>query len=301
VFQVDAFWSYGIGAGYALASAGQLASAGEDAIRRAAVCDRQLALTLLFLGVVFLPMGLLLATRFPRWETMYVLTEIPPWAMACFGAGVFLSGALGCLITLHLLVRGALWTACLQLIGAYTGMCTVLVHGWDGTGLHRFLAAAPKAFPVGLPTTKELTTFAASPVAATLVWMGMVLMPVMLLSYVWCRARRPTDTGSAAPPSGVRDPARWRPAAQAVLGVVVLLLGTCPVLAVATSVSVQTFGLSAGGVLALVVAASALHPRGPLAHHFRVLVRPTPRPDTSPVATEDAVAEFGRPRRPGIT
>ncbi len=301
MFQVDAFWSYGIGAGYALASAGQLASAAEDAARRAAVRDRQLALTLLFLGVVFLPMGLLLATRFPRWETMYVLTEIPPWAMACFGAGVFLSGALGCLITLHLLARGALWAACLQLIGAYTGMCTVLVHGWDGTGLHRLLAVAPKTFPVGLPTTAELAAFAGSPVAATLVWMGMVLMPVMLLSYVWCRACRPPETGSAAPPSGVRAVARWRPAARSVLGVVVLLLGTCPVLAEATSVSVRAFGLSAGGVLALALAAGALHPRGLLARHFRVLIRPTPPPDTSTNAVEAAVPESVRSGRPSIT
>ncbi|MFE0186524.1 hypothetical protein [Streptomyces sp. NPDC058989] len=285
MFQVDAFWSYGIGAGYALAATDQLAAADGDTGRRATVRNRQLALTVLFLGVFFLPMGLLLATRFPRWETMQVLTEIPPWAMACFSTGVFVSGALGCLLTLRLLARGALWAACLQVIGAYAGVFFVLVHGWDGTGLHRLLATAPSTFPAGPPTAAELVRFCGSPVAAALCWMGAVILPVLLFSYVWCHAYRPPQELPGARPPGVRVDHPWRPSARAVLGMVAVVLRTCPLLAVAASLSVRALGGPAGGALVMALGMVVLHPRGPLARRCRSLVRPSPPRERSPATT----------------
>ncbi|QHC21485.1 hypothetical protein [Streptomyces sp. GS7] len=286
MFQVDAFWSYGIGAGYALAGTNQLAVADGDIGRRATVRNRQIALTVLFLGVLFLPIALLLATRFPRWETMYALTEIPPWAMACFGAGVFVSGALGCLLTLRLLARGALWAACLQVIGAYAGVFFILVHGWDGSGLHRLLASAPSAFPAGPPTVAELLRFCGSPVAATLCWMGAVILPVLLFSYVWCHAYRPPVGGPTSRLPGARDFHRWRPSARVVLGVAVVVLGTCPLLAVAASVSVRALGGPVGGALVMALGTAILRPHGPLARHCRSLVRPHAPHERSPAVAE---------------
>ena len=81
--QVDVFWSYGIGAGIAVANARQLDAAhiaGQSAYDQTSFRDAAL-----FLGTLFVPSGAYLIWRFTSWETMHVGTrDLPGWLMAGF-------------------------------------------------------------------------------------------------------------------------------------------------------------------------------------------------------------------------
>jgi hypothetical protein len=81
--EVDVFWSYGIGAGFAFASSRRDRS---KPLRAAldSTCFRD---TLLFLACAFAPSGVALLWQFPGWETMYLGTrELPHWLVALFAA-----------------------------------------------------------------------------------------------------------------------------------------------------------------------------------------------------------------------
>ncbi|MEU6484540.1 hypothetical protein [Streptomyces sp. NPDC046887] len=267
--QVDAFWSYAIGAGCALATAEQLHGARDDAARLARVRDRHLLATVLFMGVLFTPMGMWLATRFPAWETMYAVRELPPWGMALFSAGTTLFSALGYCGTHALLVRGRVWPAFLQLLGAYTAVFFVLIHGWDGTGAHRFLAPAAADFPHGPPTASEFTHWLGSPVAATLLGMGLVLIPALL----WSNARAHTAGARGCGSPAVR--VRRLPGLRAVCQVLALILGPCLLAAVAASAAVTAAGVLLGGTAWGAAACVLLRPAGTLARTCRRIALPS--------------------------
>ncbi|MEV6774636.1 hypothetical protein [Streptomyces syringium] len=265
MLQVDVFWSYGIGAGCALAGAEQLRLADGDTTRMRSIRDRSLVQTLLFFGLVFTPMGMWLATRFPGWESMYALETVPPWGLAVFGAGVTLCGTLGCLITHRLLTRGRIRGAALHLLLPYVACLFTLIHGWDGTGIHRFLAVTAGPWPTGVPGSEEVTRWLHSPIAATLVFMALVFLPVLLGLNAWHHTR------------GLRD----QPTPTWLLGLRItafalgLILGPCLALAVAASLSLHVFGSPVGGVLWALVAAAVLRPRGTVVRWSQRLVLPS--------------------------
>src|SRR6266542_2776013 len=117
--QVDVFWSYGIGASFALAAAHQLreadrAAAGEPAAT-GILSDRHLTATLLYLSALFVPSGAWLLWGFPSWETMHAAdSTLPAWLVALFVATNTTQGVLGYLVTKRLLLRGRPRLAYLQ-------------------------------------------------------------------------------------------------------------------------------------------------------------------------------------------
>ncbi|MBW5423800.1 hypothetical protein GKQ77_19905 [Streptomyces sp. BG9H] len=282
MLQIDPFWSYGIGAGCALATATRLRDAHGDGPRQEAIRDRGLLATLLFMGVLFIPMGMWLATRFPGWETMYAWRAIPPWALAAFSASLVVCATAGYLLTHGLLVRGKLWGACLQFVVAYIAVFCTLIHGWDGTGLRRFLATAPAAFTSLTPSTAELSQWLRSPIAETLFWMGLVLIPALLAVNVRLR------TGGVGT-SGTRG-ARGAPVdgLDLVRRAMLVILGPCLALAVAASLAVTVFGALLGSAAWTALAVTVLHPRSALAAVSRRIVLPAACPPRREEASEEA-------------
>jgi len=175
--QVDVFWSYAIGAGFALAAGHQL-----RAERPRPLENRYLSATVLYAAALFAPSGIWLLWGFPSWETMQVAPDrdaLPAWLVALFAITNVTQAVVGFLITQWLIVRNRGRLAYAQLVGAYFGMFFILVHGWDGTGYRRFFSADQADFQAW--TGGHVAAWLTSPVALTLYGMGVVLIPVLLL------------------------------------------------------------------------------------------------------------------------
>ena len=194
--QVDVFWSYGLGATFAVASSRQLlarrrairelredpqAAAALPAVGTSVLSrwsDPYLLRTLLFLALIFVPSGLWLVWGFPSWETMHAGDkDMPVWLVTLFTLTNVTQGLLGYLVTEWLIARGRTYLAYLQVVGAYLGMFFILVHGWDGTGYQRFFSATREDF---LAWSGDWTAWLSSDVALSLYGMGLVLLPVLL-------------------------------------------------------------------------------------------------------------------------
>src|SRR5512139_2840722 len=91
--QVDVFWSYGLGAGFALAAAHQLKRRTESGMERqplpdsgepgGLLTDPYFAGAILFCAAIFGPSGAWLLWGFPNWETMQVGSHsMPAWLVA---------------------------------------------------------------------------------------------------------------------------------------------------------------------------------------------------------------------------
>lgn len=175
--QVDVFWSYGIGAGFAVANTWQLEAqqrAGKTEYEHTSFRD-----ALLFLGSLFVPSGAFLIWQFTSWETMHVATrdDIPGWLMAAFTLTNFTQGVLGFAVAAALLRQRRHYTAYLQWLLGYFGMFFILVHGWDGTGYRRFLSSTREDF-LGWTWATALR-WVTEDVAVSLLVMGIVILPVM--------------------------------------------------------------------------------------------------------------------------
>ncbi|MEU2516084.1 hypothetical protein [Streptomyces syringium] len=181
MMQVDTLWAYGIGAGYAIAGAGAAVPQRPSRPPWKAL-TRPPAMACLGLGLVFLPSGLWLLNRFPSWETMHVFPDPPPWLPTVFFITVLLCGLAGVLVTHWLLTRQRYWGACAQWLWPHLGMFYMIVNGWDGLGLRRFLAADPSSWErhKALPASFALALdWSATPVAATLATMILLGAPAM--------------------------------------------------------------------------------------------------------------------------
>jgi hypothetical protein len=175
--QVDVFWSYGIGAGFAVANTVQLDAqqqAGKSAYDHGSFRD-----ALLYLGSMFVPSGAFLLWQFTSWETMHVATrdDIPGWLMAGFTLTNFTQGILGFAVAAALLRRRQQYAAYLQWLFGYFAMLFILVHGWDGTGYMRFTSVTREEFLNWTPATAQ--AWFTGPVWLSLVTMGIVMLPVM--------------------------------------------------------------------------------------------------------------------------
>jgi hypothetical protein len=179
--QVDVFWAYGIGAGFAVAASHQLVTGS----RRPLLQEPQAVSTLLYCGLLFAPSGAWLLWAFPSWETMQVAdthAALPAWLVALFAITNVSQGLLGFWVARRLIQRGRAYAAFLQAGLGYLGMFFILVHGWDGTGYRRFFSPDQAAFgrwqADGGPI--PIARWFGSPVALTLYGMGAVLIPVMV-------------------------------------------------------------------------------------------------------------------------
>jgi hypothetical protein len=260
--QVDVFWSYGIGAGFALAAARQLrqaAAAGGDGGDGGLLGDRYFTATLLYVGVLFAPSGVWLLWGFPSWETMHAGDRaLPAWLVAAFALTNVTQGALGYAITKRLILRGRPRLAYAQFVAAYFGMFFLLVHGWDGTGYQRFFSASGAGFEqwgAGHPL-EHVRAWLTSGVALTLAGMGIVLVPALLTMIARWYAEGVRLAGGDAARAGAR----------AVLLTLASIFGLALGGAVVASVLVHGAGWLPGGAAFAVVAGVALLPRrGPAA------------------------------------
>jgi hypothetical protein len=185
--QVDVFWSYAIGAGFAVAAGRQLKAqlhpeespptAAGDA-RPDLWTDPYLVRTLLFCALLFAPSGLYLLWNFPSWETMHAGDRsLPAWLVTVFAVTNVTQGLLGYLVVKTLIRRGRGYLGYLQLVAGYFAMFFILVFGWDGKGYQRFFSATQQDFATW---HGNWVAFLTSDVAITLAVMGVVLLPPLL-------------------------------------------------------------------------------------------------------------------------
>ncbi|MFD7710873.1 hypothetical protein [Streptomyces sp. NPDC059786] len=272
--QIDVFWAYGIGAATALAEAPILSSR----------CRRSVALTatLSYLSVVFIPCGMWLLTEFPGWETMQVTAAPPGWFAGVFCLGVIVSAVGGFLCTARLIRRDRTWWAFLQWVWPYTAMFFVLLHGWDGTGLRRFLMtddgshdAVTGAESGNFVDTETVVQWLQSSVAWTLFGMGLVVIPAL----VWTGARlrnRALDSRSARP-------------GYAFAGLLAFwALGPCPAVAALAAAGAVLWSPVAVGVLTLAGALLLARPGSRTARWTTARLLPVPARRPESVGSDQA-------------
>lgn len=192
--QVDVFWAYGLGAGYAMAAARQIKKlqAGETTAGSLPSVKKEekklpfwkntyFISNLLYLGLLFAPSGLYLVWQFTSWETMHAGDKsMPGWLVALFGLTNISQGILGFWVVWKLLEAGKNFLAYLQVPAGYFGMFFILVHGWDGTGYKRFFSESVEQFQTW--TWATAINWLTSDVAITLYVMGVILIPILIVS-----------------------------------------------------------------------------------------------------------------------
>jgi len=186
--QVDVFWSYAFGAGFAMAAWRQLLhkpapAEGDDSTgndENSLLGNRYFTSAVLYLAILFAPSGVVLLWAFPSWETMHVWDRgLTAWLVAAFAVTNITQGILGFWIVKRLLRSGRHYLAFLQMYIGYLLMFFILVHGWDGKGYQRFFAPTKEDFLAWKFTT--IFYWLVSEVAGTLYLMGLVIVPVLLL------------------------------------------------------------------------------------------------------------------------
>jgi hypothetical protein len=297
--QVDVFWSYGLGATFAVASSRQLLARrraaapeaqGEPSEREERVGppthsrwrDPYLLRTLLFLALVFAPSGVYLVWEFPSWETMHMGDRgMPAWLITAFAITNVTQGLLGFWVVERLLAAGRSYLAYLQILVGYVGMFFILVHGWDGKGYQRFFSPTREDF---VNWNGDWAAWLTSDVAFTLLGMGVVLVPALMWAAVaWQREGyrlAPADTPRPGPAAIV---------ALTLATVFVVGLG----LSIAASLLIHALGTAAGVPAALGLGAAALVPGGPV----HALYRAYGLPGAEEARAGRAVAPARRPAR----
>ena len=255
--QVDIFWSYGIGAGLALAAYKQLSKDSEQegfSIWKS-IESPFFTKTLLFLALVFVPSGFWLLWEFPSWETMHVGDRnLPVWLVGLFSVTNISQGVLAFILCHWAISKGKEYLAYLQFFFGYFGMFFILVHGWDGIGYKRFLSETPEQL-VGW-TWETGIAWLSSDVAYTLVGMGTILIPVLTgMVYRW----NGMEQKSIVPAQGF------------MASIFIGALGS----AIICSLLLNTLGTGLGTVAAILFMFVLLHPAAPLMHRIFLLMVPT--------------------------
>jgi len=186
--QVDIFWSYALGAGYAVAAARQLKAmeetkntGGDSGRAGTPFINKYFVFSLLYAAVFFAPSGVYLLWRFTSWETMHVWdSNIEPLLVAVFAITNVTQSILGFWIACRCIKAGNGFRAYLHMTGAYFLMFFILVHGWDGSGYRRFFSSTPEKFQSWKST--NVSEWFSSDVAVTLYVMGIFLIPALLVA-----------------------------------------------------------------------------------------------------------------------
>ncbi len=184
--QVDVFWAYSLGAGFAAAAGRQLKNVEEPFV------NKYFVYTLLFLACLFAPSGVYLLWNFPHWETMQVATcrdDLPAWLVVIFAVTNITQGVLGFFMSWRCVRAGRYNAAWMHSFVGYFFMFFILVYGWDGTGWQRFLYDATRQGGVlWTPGHHMGLGFIFSNVAFTLYGMGVIIGPAMVLPMIyWMR------------------------------------------------------------------------------------------------------------------
>lgn len=260
--EVDVFWAYGFGAGFATAATYQLAKGrGKVPGEHSLWASRYTMATVLFCAVIFAPSGAWLLSAFPDWETMQVarsLDDLPAWLVTLFAITNVTQGILGYFVARVLIERGKPYLAFLQMCFAYVGFFFILVHGWDGRGYQRFFSADREVFgtwPVSPDFGDSLSRvgeWLGSPVALTLLGMGVVLIPAVAWPMItWLR-----DGQTEAVKAGQLD--RVRGGATSFGLVLLAIFGVGLATAIVASVLIHLLGWWVGVPVALVLAYVAM-------------------------------------------
>lgn len=274
--QVDVFWSYGLGATFAVASSRQLLARRRAAERvRAEGAERELPdvgtsvlsrwsdpyllRALLFLALVFVPSGVWLVWGFPSWETMHEGDKgMPVWLVTLFAVTNVTQGLVGYLVAEWLIARGRSYLAYLQVVAGYLGMFVILVHGWDGTGYQRFFSETRADFE---SWSGDWTAWLTSDVAVSLYGMGAVLVPILLLTTAHWHV-----TGYRLDPSG----AERRVGRLGWMGLTLAtIFGATLGLAIAVHLAIAWLPAPAGAIAGALLVVMALLPRGPVHALYR--------------------------------
>ncbi|XDD50335.1 hypothetical protein AB3N59_00490 [Leptospira sp. WS92.C1] len=195
--QVDVFWAYGLGAGFAMAASRQIQKiqSSSDSENSALLNDAKeqktnrkipfwkttyFLINVLFLSLVFGPSGLYLVWQFTSWETMQALDKsMPGWLVTLFGFTNVSQGILAFWIVWKLIERSKAFFGFLQVMLGYFGMFFILVHGWDGKGYKRFFSTSREEYLNGW-TWNTALSWLTSDVAITLYVMGIIMIPIMI-------------------------------------------------------------------------------------------------------------------------
>ena len=190
--QIDVFWSYAIGAGFAVAASRQLTdeySKVKDPgfINTVKNCagNRYFTMMLLYLGLFFAPSGAFLLWNFPSWETMHLLINrdsIPTWLALIFTITNISQVIIGFLIAHWLIKKSKPYAAFLTIIIAYIFFWFITVHGWDGKGFQRFFSVSQQVFSQW--TWEAIPQWLSSPIAISIFLMGLVMIPVLILMMI---------------------------------------------------------------------------------------------------------------------
>lgn len=201
--QVDVFWSFALGAGFATAAARQLKKTDKP------FESKYFVKTLLYLSVLFVPSGATLLWGFPEWETMQAGTykTIPAWLVMLFTMTNVTQGILGYWLAYRLIRKGSGYGAMLLVILGYFCMFFILVHGWDGTGYQRFFYTCTWYGSDQCTLWSEgkfgVLNWMKGPVAVTLYAMGVVMIPLIFYWMVdWIKSGHELDK-PAKPVSGL--------------------------------------------------------------------------------------------------
>jgi hypothetical protein len=271
--EVDVFWAYGLGAGFAVAATHQMARSTD---RPSGAAERgwqryfsspYFTVTVLYCALLFAPSGAYLLWAFPDWETMQVARDhasLPAWLVTLFAITNVSQGIVGYWVTAKLIRAGRRYAAFLQVGLAYFGMFFILVHGWDGRGYQRFFSADRAVFaswphdPAFGDALDRAGRWLTSPVALTLAGMSVIVVVLLWIMSAWLKEGYRLAGTSATPGTATL--------VGAILGLVFVgALGS----AIVSSVLIHLLGWWIGvPVAAVVVWLVVLRPRNGLAHLF---------------------------------
>jgi hypothetical protein len=264
--EVDVFWAYGIGAGFAAAATHQIALSKDRPDGSPAsgwkrfVSSPYAFVSVLYCALLFAPSGAYLLWAFPDWETMQVAQDhssLPAWLVTLFALTNVSQGILGYWVTARLIGAGRRYAAFIQMGAGYFWMFFILVHGWDGRGYQRFFSADRAAFESWPPSPNagealyRAGQWLTSPVALTLAGMSVIVVVLLWIMTAWLKEGYRLAGVSDAPSSGM--------IVSAILAfVLVASLGS----AVASSVLIHLLGwwvAVPGGVVLLILAGAWPH------------------------------------------
>jgi hypothetical protein len=283
--EVDVFWSYGLGANFALSAFRQLrkiqSEAGVDELKLNRAQSRGLRKivgkiesgdtafnneffmkTLLFLSLLFVPSGSNLLWSNPSWETMQVgsYEKMPGWLVSGFTITNVTQGILGYWVTHNLLMKGKYHDAAMQTMLSYVGFWFILVNGWDKKGYRRFFSKDRQAFDEWKPG--NVFGFLGSDVMRILLAYGGAFMPLMFYwMNKWLREGYHADDSEQVA-TRLDEKAEETPALTRYLAVTFLGFTLC--LAIIAHLLIRFLGWIIGGSIAsAIVYFACLNKRGP--------------------------------------
>lgn len=251
--QVDVFWAYAIGAGFAAAAGRQIramtdpkqTTASPGGEKPSIFQNRYFTYNLIFLACAFAPSGIYLLWNFPHWETMQVArthADLPAWLVVIFAITNITQGILGFWVTSRLFQKGRYYAGHLQWFLGYFCMFFILLHGWDGLGWQRFLYDPAVAGSPWAPGKHMGVAFLWSNVALTLYAMGIVIVPGILLPMAkWIKEGAEADTSL---PREMVPTGLVKLMIIALMGVFVISLGSSAI----TGLLVHYIGKAAGSL-----------------------------------------------------